>query len=134
METDTPEVQETPTGSKKLFWAGWVVTAIPLALLTMSSVMKLIKAEPVVEELGRLGYEATVIPGIGIVELISVVLYAVPRTAMLGAILLTGYLGGAITSHVRVDDPFIGPAVFGVLVWLGLFLRDQRLRALIPLR
>lgn len=71
---------------------------------------------------------------LGILEIVCTVTYAVPRTAMLGAILLTGYLGGATATHVRIGDSFISPVILGVLVWGGLFLRDPRLRALIPLR
>ncbi|NJN37230.1 MAG: DoxX family protein [Nitrospiraceae bacterium] len=72
--------------------------------------------------------------GLGVLELVCVILYIIPRTAVLGAILLTGYLGGAILTHLRVGDPFIGPVVFGVFIWGGLFLRDPRVRALIPVR
>jgi hypothetical protein len=72
--------------------------------------------------------------GLGILELICAVIYVIPRTSMLGAILLTGYLGGAIATHVRVGEQFIMPAVLGVLIWGGLYLRDYRLRALLPLR
>lgn len=71
---------------------------------------------------------------LGVTELACTLIYVVPQTATLGAILLTGYLGGAIATHVRIADPFWGPAVGGILVWLGLFLREPRLRKLIPLR
>jgi len=71
---------------------------------------------------------------LGILELACTIIYAIPRTAVLGAILLTGYLGGAILTHLRIGDPFWNPIIPGVLVWLGLYLRDPRLRALAPLR
>ena len=77
---------------------------------------------------------ATYAVAIGIAELVSTLLYAIPRTSVLGAILLTGYMGGAIATHVRIGEPFVVQAGIGVLVWLGLFLRDARIRELIPLR
>lgn len=85
----------------------------------------------------RLGYPESAILGIGLVLLAWVLLYVIWRTAVLGAILLTGYLGGAVATHVRIGDPpvkMLAPAVFGVLVWLGLYLRDARLRELLPLK
>ncbi|TWU29277.1 DoxX family protein [Bythopirellula polymerisocia] len=127
------EIQES-TVSKKMLWAGWIVSAIPIALLVMSGVMKLLRPAPLVEGFEHLGWPANLALALGIVELVSTLLYMMPRTAVLGAILLTGYLGGAIATHVRIGEPFIGPAIFGVLVWLGLYLRDPRVRALLPLR
>ena len=82
---------------------------------------------------GTLGFPATVISGIGLLEIACVLLYAIPRTAVLGAVLLTGYPGGAIAAHVRVGDAFISPLIGGGLVWLGIYLRDARVRALLPL-
>ncbi len=99
--------------------------------------MKLVKPAPVVEATVRLGYPESVIVGMGIVLLACTVLYLIPRTAILGTILLTGYLGGAVATHVRVGEglfPVLFPVVFGALLWGGLWLRDERLRALIPLR
>ncbi len=125
--------QTAPT-SKKMFWTGRIISALPVLMLLFSSVMKLAKPAPVVEEFTRLGYPPGVIFGIGILELVCTVVFVIPRTAVLGAILLTGYLGGATATHVRIGDPFFAPVVVGLLVWLGLFLRDDRLRALIPLR
>jgi hypothetical protein len=96
--------------------------------------MKLAKPTPLVEEFTRLGYgEGHALP-IGILEIVCTVLYVIPRTSVLGAILLTGYLGGATATHVRIGDPFFIPIILGVLIWLGLLLRDSRLRALLPLR
>lgn len=88
----------------------------------------------VAEEFHRLGYPQNTTRPIAAVEIASAILYAVPQTSVLGAILLTGYLGGATATHVRVEDPFLGPIVIGVLVWLAIFLREPRLRALIPWR
>jgi hypothetical protein len=108
-------------------------------MLIFSGVLKLAKpaGARVVEEFGRLGYPENVILGIGILELACTVVYIIPRVSVLGAILLSGYLGGAVATHVRVGDPLFNviiPAVLGVLIWGGLYLRDVRLRALLPLR
>jgi hypothetical protein len=122
-----------PVVSKKMLWAGWGVSALPVLLLLFSGIMKLIKPATVVEGFVNLGYPERLSLGIGIVELTSVVLYVIPRTSVLGAILLTGYLGGATASHVRIGEPFTMAIVMGVLVWGGLYLRDGRLRSLLPL-
>ena len=120
--------------SKALLWTGYIVSALPVLMLLMSAVMKLAKPAFIVEGFTKFGYPENVILPLGIVELVCTVLYLIPRTSVLGAILLTGYLGGATATHVRAGEQFIGPVIFGVLVWLGLYLRDARLRALIPLR
>ena len=120
--------------SKKILWAGYVMSALPVLLLLFSGVMKLMKPAPVVEGFAHLGYPASLALGLGIVELACVVVYVIPCTSVLGAILLTGYLGGATATHVRIGEPFFMPIVLGVLVWGGLYLRDDRLRALLPLR
>jgi hypothetical protein len=119
---------------KKLLWTGRVISAVPVLMLFMSAIMKFIKPPQVAEGFTHLGLPETLAIGLGILELVCTTFYLIPRTAVLGAILLTGYLGGAILSHLRVGDPFIGPIIFGVLVWAGLFLREPRLSALIPLR
>jgi hypothetical protein len=103
----------------------------------MDGAMKLAKPAPVVEATVRLGYEPHVIVGLGIVLLACTVLALIPRTAVLGAILLTGYLGGASATHVRIGGPafsVVFPVLLGAMVWGGLYLRDERLRALLPLR
>ncbi|MGZ3335948.1 MAG: DoxX family protein [Isosphaeraceae bacterium] len=120
--------------SKKLLWAGWIASALPVLMLIVSGVMKLVKPAPLVEGFARFGYSDSLALGIGIVELTCTVIYLIPRTSVLGAILLTGYLGGATATHVRIGDPFFVPIVLGVLVWAGLLLREERLRALLPLR
>jgi hypothetical protein len=120
--------------SQKMVWAGRVLSALPVLMLLMSAVMKFIKPEDVVKGFAQLGWDESLSLALGIVELTCTILYVIPRTSVLGAILVTGYLGGATATHVRIGDPFIIPIALGVLVWLGLFLRDQRLRALIPLR
>lgn len=120
--------------SKTMLWVGRVMSALPVLMLLFSSVMKLMKPAPVVEGFAHLGYPASLALGLGIVELACAVVYVIPRTSVLGAILLTGYLGGATATHVRIGEPFFMAIVLGVLVWGGLYLRDDRVRALIPLR
>jgi hypothetical protein len=120
--------------SKKRLWAGRILSAVPVMMLLFSGVLKLIKPALVVEEFARLGYPESLVLGIGLVELACTVIYVVPRTSIIGAILLTAYLGGATATHLRIGDPFFMPIVLGGLVWGGLFIRDDRLRALIPLR
>jgi hypothetical protein len=130
MSTD----DSTPATPKAMVWTGRVISGLVVAMLTFSAAMKLAGPEEVAKEFDRLGYSQQIAVPLGIVELGCAAVYAVPQTSVLGAILLTGYLGGATATHVRVDDPFISPVIGGVLVWLGLFLRDARLRRLIPLK
>jgi hypothetical protein len=123
--------------SKGRLWASRIMTGLPALFLLMDGGMKLFKPAVVVEATTQLGYPEAVIVGIGLVLLASTLLYLVPRTTMLGAVLLTGYLGGAVASKLRVQaDLFniVFPVVFGVLLWGGLWLRDGRLRELLPLR
>lgn len=117
---------------KYALWAGRVISALMVAFLLFDGAIKAMMLEPAVEGSVQLGYPESVVSWIGVALLVCTILYAVPRTAFLGAILLTGYLGGAVATQVRVEDPwFLLPAFFGVLVWLGLYLRDARLRALV---
>src|SRR5262245_10593914 len=130
------ETQSVPV-SKGMFWAGWVMSALPALFLLVDGAMKLVKPEVVVKTTVELGYAEAVILPLGVVLLACTILYLIPRTAVLGAILLTGYLGGAVATHVRAGQgPFeiLFPVVFGALLWGGLVLRDDRLRTLIPLR
>jgi len=113
---------------------GWVLTLAPSALLIMSGVGKLMGVEDVSKEFARLGYQQGVHIPIGIAELASAAMYLIPQTAVLGAILLTGYMGGAIATHVRLGEPVIMHIVIGVVIWLAIFLREPRLRRLIPWR
>ena len=119
--------------SRKRLWAGRILTGLITLFLLMDGGMKLFKPRVVVESTVQLGYPESSIVGIGIVLLICTVLYILPRTAILGAVVLTGYLGGAVASQVRVGAPIFSilfPAIFGCLVWAGLALRDRRLRTL----
>jgi hypothetical protein len=120
--------------SRAARWTGWIVSALPVLVLLMSATMKFLKPPKAIEGLTKSGYQEHHLLWLGIVELACTILYVIPRTSVLGAILLTGYLGGATATHVRIDDPFYAPVLVGVLVWLGLYLRESRLRALVPLR
>jgi len=124
--------------SKGSLWSGRILGALSILFLLMDGVMKLIKPAPVVEATVRLGYPESVIQSLGIVLLVCTILYAIPRTSILGAILLTGYLGGAVAANVRVGNPLFSHTLFPVyvalFVWGGLYLRDRRLRGLIPVR
>jgi DoxX-like family len=123
--------------SKGMLWAGWIMSALPSLFLLVDGVMKLLKPAIVTETTVQLGYPESVILGLGIVLLACTLLYLISRSAVLGAILLTGYLGGAVATHVRVSAglfEILFPVIFGALLWGGLFLRDERLRELIPLR
>jgi len=128
---------QTASVSKKRLWAGRIVGGLPALFLLMDAIMKLVKPAPIVEATVKLGYSENVIIPLGIVLLICTVLYLIPLTSVLGAILLTGYLGGAVATHVRAGEglfSIVFPVIFGALLWLGLYLRNDRLRALIPLR
>lgn len=126
---------ETPKKvSKKMFWTGKIISILLVLFLLVDAIMKIVKATPSVEGTIALGYpESTVVP-MGIILLLCTVLYIIPRTAILGAILLTGYLGGATATHFRVEQPVYFAVIFGILVWLGVYLCDERLRTLIPFR
>ena len=116
-------------------WAGRVISALPILGLTISAAFKLSHQSQLVSIfVDKLGFREGALTWVGLLELMCVTLYAIPRTRILGAVLLTGYLGGAIATHVRTGDPFVAPLILGVLVWLGLYLRDEKVRALSPLR
>jgi hypothetical protein len=139
--TSTIHLNESATGtpaSIRSVWVGRVMSAIAILFLFMDGAMKLVKPAVVVEGTVTLGYPESVIVPLGIVLLACVALYAIPATSVLGAIFLTGYLGGAIATHVRVGNPLFSHTLFPIyvalLIWGGLFFRDERVRALIPLR
>ena len=129
---------QTATGTKSTIWIGWIMSGIVVVFLLFDGTTKLMMITPVVDATIGIGYPAGVIRPLGIVCLACAILYAIPRTSILGAILLTGFLGGAVASKVRLEDPLFSQVLFGVyvgiLAWGGLYLRDGRLRALIPLR
>jgi hypothetical protein len=120
--------------SKKALWTGYIMSAVPVLLFLTGVVMTVLSPPKMVESFTQFGFSESLLPKLGILELVCTILYVIPRTSVLGAILLTGYLGGATVTHIRVGQPFILPVIIGVLVWGGLFLRDQRVRDLIPLR
>ena len=128
-------MQSTATVSKAALWTGWVMTAVPALLILLGSVMKLMKTASVYEGFARAGLPERLIIPVGTIELFCVLIYVFPRTAVLGAILLTGLLGGATVTTLRIGDPtFPLPVILGMMAWGGLFFRDPRLRALLPLR
>ena len=118
--------------------AGWAATAIAALMIVASAAMKLAfvsgRMKEMSEAMAHLGIAESLVLTIAIIEILCVMLYLIPRTSILGAILLTGYLGGAVFTHLRVGDQVFGPLLPGILVWVGLYLRDPRIRALIPLR
>jgi hypothetical protein len=128
-------VESDPVISKKLLWTGRIASGLAALFFLMDGVMKLFKPAVVVEATRQLGYPESDIIGIGVLLLICTLLYLFPRTSILGAILLTGYMGGAVASQVRIGAGWFNVAfavLFGVLVWAGLWLRDVRVRNLLP--
>lgn len=120
--------------SKGMVWAGRIMSTVPVLVLIMSAYMKLSGAEEAVEGFKTYGYPDGLAFTLGLVEITCTALYVIPQTSVLGAILLTGYLGGATATHVAASEGFVPPILFGVLIWGGLFLRDPRIRALIPIK
>ena len=120
-------------------WAGRILSAVVIVFLTADGIMKLVPIDAVTETLTQMGYPASVdlARGLGVLLLLCTLLYTIPRTSVLGAILLTGYLGGAIASHLRIGSPVFSHLLFGaylgLMMWGGLYLRDRRARALNPL-
>ena len=124
----------TQSVSKKSLWAGRIISTLVVLFLLFDAVAKLMKIAPVLQAFTQLGFSTSLAVPIGAVLLVCTILYMIPPTAILGAILLTAYLGGATVTHLRAGQPFYFPIIFGVLVWGGLYLREDRLHALIPLR
>lgn len=126
-----------PTSRKRL-WTGRIMTGLVVLFLTFDGVFKLLLPAPVIEGSAQLGYGVGSIFGIGLLLLACVAVYVIPRTSLIGAVLLTGYLGGAIATHVRVGNPLFTHTLFPIyvaaLIWGGLYLRDRRVRALISAR
>ncbi|APW60426.1 DoxX family protein [Paludisphaera borealis] len=123
--------------SKNALWIGRGLSGLGVLFLLFDGVGKVLKIAPVMEACAPLEIPESVIPGLGIVLILATLLYAVPQTSILGAIVLTGYLGGAVWTHVRMGGPvfpMVFPVLFGAILWSGLYLREPRLRALIPLR
>jgi hypothetical protein len=126
------------SSAKKRSIAGYVLTGLVALFLTFDTVMKMLQLAPAMQGTIELGYPASTVLTIGLIELVCLVLYLVPRTSVLGALVLTGYLGGAIATHVRVGSPLpthtLFPIYVALMVWGGLYLRESRLRQLLPFR
>ena len=130
----TSDVSQPPANAA-MVWTGRVISALPALALLLSAVFKFTPSSPELEKnLEHIGWKYASLMPLGITELTAAILYLIPQTSVLGAILITGYMGGAIATHVRIGEPFYIQAAIGVLAWLGLFLRDPRVRALIPER
>ncbi|MEP6945300.1 MAG: DoxX family protein [Acidobacteriota bacterium] len=133
-KTAHPQAATVPASGKAMRRTGIVLSALPTLFLLLDGAMKLVKPAEVVNGTVELGYRENVIVPIGIVLIVITLLYAIPRTAFVGAILLTGYLGGAVATHVRVGAGafnILFPVIFGIFIWGGLYLRDARLRNLL---
>jgi hypothetical protein len=131
------EFMQTAPLSRKRLLAGRIISALAIMFLLFDAIGKLLKVPPVLQAFAQLGFPVRFAVGIGSLLLACVIVYASPRTSILGAILLTAYLGGAVAIQLRAGNPLfqmLFPAIFGVLIWAGVFLRDDRLRALVPLR
>jgi hypothetical protein len=125
------------TESKGMLWTGRILSGLMALLFISDGVGHVMKPAPVVEAFARLGYPLSASVGIGVLALICTAIYVTPKTSVLGAILLTGYLGGAVSTHVRAGSSLfetVFPVILGALVWTGIFVRDAQLRMLIPLR
>jgi len=141
MEATATLANSTPELAGNAKWrrrTGVILSALPVLFLLFDCVIKLIKIQPVVESFAQLGYPDSLARGIGVLELACLALYLMPRTAILGAVALTGFLGGAISTHLRIGDPLFShvlfPAYVGLLLWSGLILRDDTLRTLLSTR
>ena len=137
-ETSRHPGAQAALSSQPRRWAGRILSGLAIAFLLFDSAAKVLQLAPAVEGTVQLGYPESVLLGIGVIQLLCVVAYMIPRTSILGAVLLTGYLGGAIATHVRVGSPLFTHTLFpiyvAVLIWGGLYLRDNRVRALISAR
>src|SRR5882724_3551684 len=120
--------------NKKVLWAGWIISVLPVLLFLFSAVLKLMGGPEMDKSFAHLGLPLSMMVPLGILEISCALIYLIPRTSVLGAILLTGYVGGTICTCWRSGDPFYLNIVLGIMIWLGIYLRDSRLRELIPFR
>ena len=131
-------VSQTASVAKSRLWTSRILSGIAVLFMLFDSTIHLMVISPVVDAFNQLGYPVSLAIALGIIELVCVAIYLVPRTSVLGAILLTGYLGGAVAANLRIGTPLFSnmlfPVYVGVLVWGGLYLRDARLRELFPIR
>jgi hypothetical protein len=131
---NTPPMSQDTSVSKGARWTSYVLSALPFIALTMSGIMKLMKSPDLVKSVAQFGISEPTIAPIGVVEIACAVIYIIPRTSVLGAILVTGYMGGATFACYRVGQMWWPGVLVGVLAWGGLYLRDTRVRQLVPLR
>ena len=136
MSTVAVQTHQATRLNRWLVWTGRIVSVAPVLIILMSSRWKLTSNPWYVQEWGRIGWKAPDLPFIASLQLGAILLYVIPRTSVLGAVILTGYLGGAIASYVRIGElyPPLVPLTTAMLAWLGIYLRDARLRALLPFR
>ena len=136
MSTLAAQARETTLLRRSLPWIGWLLSLASVSILLMSARWKLTFDPWYVKEWMRLGWDPDVLPRIAIVQLACVALYLTPRTAVLGVVLLTGYLGGAISQYARLGEPYpiLVPLTTALVAWAGLYLREERVRSLLPLR
>lgn len=127
MDADNPQ-------PKAFLWTSYVLSALSALFMLFSVVGKFLKPEGMEPSIRQLGWRMDQMTALGIVELACVALYLIPRTAVLGAVLLTAYLGGAVATHARIDEPYVIPIIVCGVAWLGLFLREPRLWPLLPIR
>ncbi len=129
---------ETDSVSKKKLWVNRILIAVPVLFMLIDGITKLKMIPPVMEASKRFGYQPNIIPVIEIILLVCTILYLIPRTSILGAVLLTGYLGGAVVTNLRIESPLFSntlfPVYFGILICGGLYLKDSRLSIIFPLR
>ena len=129
-------IQTSPSSTKRI-WAGRIVTALPVLFLLFDGTIHIMRIPAVVAGFAQAGFPISTAVPLGIIEIVCIILYVIPRTSVLGAILLTGYLGGAVATNVRQQLPLLGyvlaPVYVAVFIWGGLWLRDDRIRSLIPL-
>ena len=136
MKTADVQAQEMTRGERWMVWTGRIVSLLPVLIVLMSSRWKLTSNPWYVQEWGRIGWKTQDLPFIASLQLGAVLLYVIPRTSLLGAVILTGYLGGAIATYVRIGElyPPLVPLTTALLAWLGIYLREKRLRQLLPIR
>ena len=132
LDYDTAPLRPRPGKAARI--VGWILSVVPALMLLLGAAMMLSHNEKAMEDFHKRGFPDQSATYIGITAAACAVLYLLPPTAVLGAILVTGYLGGAVVTHVLGHESFVAPILVGVVVWLGLYLRDPRLRALVPVR
>ena len=135
MSSAAVPVRET-TQKRWMLWAGWVISLWPAFVVVSSATWKLTRNQWYVTEFARIGWPDSALPLLAFLQLGSLLLFLIPRTSVLGAVLLTGYLGGAVATYVRMGEPYpvLVPLSTSMIAWLGIWLREERLRALLPFR